>query len=676
MLKKLTPYAILPLSIACLGVFSFLIIDLSSTIEELAKTTITVKNEEINDELDFYFSPFVESIERTIDLGQAGFYDSLSLEEFNANFIPLLKNSKQISSLMLADDKGNEKLLLQLKNSWINRETFNGSKTLKPNMSEWVINGNTHQLKKEWIEAKSYDPRNRPWHQAAKKSSGQVTWTKPYQFFTTKDIGITASKEWTTPSGEKKVFAFDILLNDLSDFTNSLDVSENGIAFILTDDNRVLGLPEYSNYANKESFKLQLLKPLKEIGIPELTLSHDAWEKSGRGSTVYSFESSGKKWWGSISELKLGNIVYRTGVIAPEYDFLDQIKQFRLVLFGSLSLVLFFTLVIALISRRIRKTNQLLYKKNHKIKSQKQEIEKQRDYALQQKLIADQQKNLVQEKNKEITDSLNYATRIQNAIMPPINDLKRHLKDGFIFYQPKDIVAGDFYWLEHIQPENKDKKHVIFAVADCTGHGVPGALVSVVCSNALNRSVREYHLTDPGKILDKTRMLVINEFQKSDDNIKDGMDIALCSLERNDDNLILKYAGANNPLYIVRKSNQAAITSSTSLIRSYSFEYYTIYEIKANKQPIGLYDAQEPFTTHTITLQKEDTIYLFSDGFVDQFGGSKGKKFKAKAFRELLIKVQDLPMDKQKAFIEAIFHKWRGKMDQIDDVCILGIKIE
>ena len=262
-----------------------------------------------------------------------------------------------------------------------------------------------------------------------------------------------------------------------------------------------------------------------------------------------------------------------------------------------------------------------------------------------QKLIIEKQKIDVDEKNKKILDSIKYAKRIQSAILPSPQVVKEYLKESFILYKPKDIVAGDFYWME------QQKGRVLFAAADCTGHGVPGAMVSVVCNNGLNRSVREYGLLDPGEILDKTREIVIREFEKSDEEVQDGMDVALCSIQGNK----LKYAGAHNPLWIIRNGE--------------------ILETKANKQPIGIYDQPKPFTTHTITLQKNDTIYIFSDGYVDQFGGVRGKKFKIKAFRELILSIQGHHMEKQKMLLEEAFENWIGELEQIDDVCIIGIKV-
>jgi len=303
-------------------------------------------------------------------------------------------------------------------------------------------------------------------------------------------------------------------------------------------------------------------------------------------------------------------------------------------------------------------------------------LRKKKDNVLisKQKNLVEQQKNVVElahaeleEKNQEIMDSITYAKRIQNAILPPLKIIKEYLNDSFILYKPKDIVAGDFYWME--QKNNK----TLFAAADCTGHGVPGAMVSVVCNNALNRSVREYHLSDPGEILNKTREIVIEEFEKSDEDVQDGMDIALCSLDGNS----LQYAGAHNPLWIIRSSqkNKLVSTSTNTILNQTENSDYILYEIKADKQPIGKYDDLKPYTTHTFQLEKGDTIYIFSDGYVDQFGGEKGKKFKAKAFRNLLLANQEKSLKDQKIIIDNSFESWRGDLEQIDDVCIIGVKI-
>lgn len=264
-----------------------------------------------------------------------------------------------------------------------------------------------------------------------------------------------------------------------------------------------------------------------------------------------------------------------------------------------------------------------------------------------QQALIETQKAIVDQKNHEIMDSINYAKRIQEAILTPKRLVKNYLPDSFIVYKPKDVVAGDFYWMEGW------KDQVIFAVADCTGHGVPGAMVSVVCNNALNRSVREFGLTDPGAILDKTRELVIKQFEKSEDQVKDGMDISLCTL--NYETLSLQWAGANNPLWIARKGE--------------------ILVTKGDKQPIASHPRSNPFTTHQVKLEPGDALYLFTDGYSDQFGGKYNKKFKSVAFKALLLDIEHETMETQGELVDQAFEDWRGFFEQLDDVCVLGVRV-
>ncbi|MFN5458823.1 MAG: SpoIIE family protein phosphatase [Bacteroidota bacterium] len=258
-----------------------------------------------------------------------------------------------------------------------------------------------------------------------------------------------------------------------------------------------------------------------------------------------------------------------------------------------------------------------------------------------------QQKHLVEEKQKEILDSIAYAKRLQEAILPPQEMINNNFPENFIYYQPKDIVAGDFYWAEKVDD------CVFIAAADSTGHGVPGAMVSVVCSNALNRAVKEFKLTETGKILDKTRELVIETFTKSNADVKDGMDISLLCINKKINKAF--WSGANNPLWMLKEN--------------------TIIEITADKQPIGKSDLQKPFTTHEIPLNTTTTFYLFTDGYADQFGGPKGKKFKYKQFQEVLLSLQDKTMNEQLKVVRQKFESWRGALEQIDDVCVIGLEV-
>jgi len=262
-----------------------------------------------------------------------------------------------------------------------------------------------------------------------------------------------------------------------------------------------------------------------------------------------------------------------------------------------------------------------------------------------EKEMVEEQKATIEEAHNEIKDSIIYAKRIQSAILPSDKSVREHLKNSFIFYRPKDIVAGDFYWLE------ASGDTVYFAAADCTGHGVPGAMVSVICNGGLNRSVREFSLIKPGDILHKTRELVLQEFEKSEEDVKDGMDIALCKIK----GTVLSYSGANNPLWIIRNGE--------------------VLERKADKQPIGKHMDNKPFTTHTMELEKGDTLYVFSDGYSDQFGGPRGKKYKSGNFKKFLLSIQPYTMEEQYTLLNEEFERWRGELDQLDDVCIIGVRI-
>lgn len=262
-----------------------------------------------------------------------------------------------------------------------------------------------------------------------------------------------------------------------------------------------------------------------------------------------------------------------------------------------------------------------------------------------------QQKDIIEEKNREILSSISYAQRLQQAILPSDKSWSGVFPSSFIFYQPKDIVAGDFYWME------KSSDVILFAAADCTGHGVPGALVSVVCSNALNRAVNEFKLKSPGSILDKVSELVVETFEKSGSTVYDGMDISLCAFATS--TRTLTWSGANLPLWIVSPSDSGPVLT----------------EIKADKQPIGKFDLRKPFTTHSIQLNCGDTVFLFTDGYADQFGGPSGKKFKYKPMQEILLKNSQIATPEQRSALVAAFNTWRGNLEQVDDVCVIGIRI-
>lgn len=261
------------------------------------------------------------------------------------------------------------------------------------------------------------------------------------------------------------------------------------------------------------------------------------------------------------------------------------------------------------------------------------------------------QKDTIEKKNTQILDSIRYAKYIQDAILPSSKLVKEYLAESFILYKPKDIVSGDFYWMEQ-----KDEK-VLFAAVDCTGHGVPGAFMSIVGYNGLNRAVNEYNLTKPADILNSLNQIVNATLQKNMDEstVKDGMDIALCMLDTK--TKVLEYSGAYNPLYLIQNDE--------------------LKEIKANKQPIGAFLGAElrKFTNHELQLKKGDVFYIFSDGYADQFGGPNRKKYKNHNFRKLLLSIHALPMQEQRKILNENIENWKGNLEQTDDICVIGVKV-
>ena len=282
-------------------------------------------------------------------------------------------------------------------------------------------------------------------------------------------------------------------------------------------------------------------------------------------------------------------------------------------------------------SRKIKQINM-----NHEIISveKEKEIFKLRNVVLKEAL-------------DEINASVRYAKRIQDAISPPIELVHSKFKDAFVIYKPKDIVAGDFYWMEN------HKNHLYIAVADCTGHGVPGALMSVICCNSLNRCIYEFNLTDPAQILEKCSDLICQTFEKSTEDVKDGMDISLLVICN--ENKTYAWSGANNPLWY--------------------FENDVFHEIQPVKRPIGKSEYSAKFVTHHLNLTNKSTVYLFTDGYADQFGGPSGKKLKYKPIIEKIKETIDKPAIQQKLILEQTFENWKGDLEQVDDVCIIGIKI-
>jgi sigma-B regulation protein RsbU (phosphoserine phosphatase) len=281
------------------------------------------------------------------------------------------------------------------------------------------------------------------------------------------------------------------------------------------------------------------------------------------------------------------------------------------------------------------------------------------------------QKLEIEEQNKHIMDSIFYAKRIQNAILPASEYVKKHLPDAYLLYKPKDIVSGDFYWMKELDGQ------VLIAAVDCTGHGVPGAFMSIIGHNQLNHAINIDKARKPGDILDRLNVGVTNVLSQelSEDAVKDGMDISLCNIDFK--NSFVQYAGAFNPLYIITNNEDTIKSLEEKDLKEFEFNGYRLFEVKGNKQPIGNFDdnGAAPFINNEIQLNKGDSIYIFSDGYADQFGGPRGKKFRYKNFKELIMGNQHLSMKEQYKLLDDTIEDWRGDLEQIDDILVIGVQL-
>jgi serine phosphatase RsbU (regulator of sigma subunit)/predicted negative regulator of RcsB-dependent stress response len=274
----------------------------------------------------------------------------------------------------------------------------------------------------------------------------------------------------------------------------------------------------------------------------------------------------------------------------------------------------------------------------------------------------------INEQKQQITDSITYAQRIQSAILPSQEVMEELLPDHFVLYRPKDIVSGDFYWIKEVQD------HLVIVGADCTGHGVPGAFMSMLGITMFNDLIGDRCFDAPGAILDRLREKVKEMLvqQGNSDEQKDGMDLAIAVFNKTTKEI--HFSGANNPLYIIRRKDRPE-QKDLEAFASIDNGDFRLFELKGDKQPIGTHWEETPFRTTSVKLMEQDSFYMFSDGYIDQFGGEARKKFKSMNFKKLLLSVQKESMDMQRQSLEQAFDQWRGPYEQIDDIIVLGVKV-
>ncbi|MCF6366422.1 MAG: SpoIIE family protein phosphatase [Bacteroidales bacterium] len=353
----------------------------------------------------------------------------------------------------------------------------------------------------------------------------------------------------------------------------------------------------------------------------------------------YSFTVEAKNEFGK----NLNKSSFDFEILIPMYRRWWAFIIYALLLFGIIRLYMNWRMKAVEKERKV--LEDTVKERTEEIEESKEEIESQRDVLYKQK--------------KEIIDSINYAERIQSAVLPSAELMNDVVKDHFVFFKPRDIVSGDFYWVKKIRTFS------FIVAADCTGHGVPGAFMSMLGSSFLNEIVTSRTLDSAGEVLNRLRNKVKKSLHQkgAEGEQKDGMDISLLIIDW--ETLELQFAGAYNSLYIVRKNGEQTNEEAN----------YEFIKLKADRQPIGIYIHEKDFTNHSFQLQKGDTIYALSDGYVDQFGGDTGGKFKSGRFQKLLLSFQDKSMEEQKHILGRTFTKWKRDIEQIDDVLIIGMRI-
>lgn len=593
--------------------------------QKLINNTVSITQEKLN----AFFNPVKHSIFAQKQQIKQSFFDTFNDQKLVQFFTPVIQQFPQISSVGYYIEGGHEFDILPVdSNIWDTRNVYVDRYGKIEFWKKWKLENDQFKLINQWEDTLKVDPRVRPWYKKIinKSQDSHIAWTKPYRYITNHKIGMTSSIKWKQ-NNQLNILAYDITLDDLSKFTSEYKISENGFIFLMDRNFQMIGLPKHRQVRVKNINNCMLLTKANQIKIPLLKTLFKQWKIKGTTAKTFSFNSEmHDKTWCKIIKYQLNEEEYiYLGLTVPESDLITDLQQTKTIIFLGFCFIILLAIIMLMINRTINLNNLSLSQKNKEITSQKK---------------------LIEVKNKEILDSINYAKKIQETTLPSNAKLSEHLKDGFVLYIPKDILSGDFYWLETY------KGKIYCAVADSTGHGIPGAMLSVVCSNALSIALLEENIGDTGKLLDRTREIIKERFKDNQDTFRVGMDISLCAIEGQ----TIQWSGAFNPLWIIRVGQK------------------NIEEIKPNKQPIANSVSSAPFVSHTIMLEKGDQIYLFTDGFADQFGGEQQKKLKTIEFKRLLLSICHLSMDNQKIELDNFFHKWKGSQEQTDDVCVIGIK--
>lgn len=607
----------------------------STTIEAAHQELLEAGVQRTQEGLDDFFLPVELSLRLARDRGAAGMFQRVDPRSFNNMFLPVLMRNASVSSLLIGDTNGNEHMLLRMGGGEFQgrRTTIQGNAPMVER-SAWEFDGRTLVPVRTWQDEERYDPRDRPWFQGGLSVPEDVVhWTRPYRFHTTKQLGITASMHWQDPDGTGFVVAYDVLLKDLTKFLSELRPSPQGRAFLLTDRDLLLGLTGEVS-PTRDPDITDLPEPgTAAAGLPQGVLdAKERWQLSVDKEGSFALKVDGNACLARIVPYVLGDQTVYIGMVVPESDVFKSFRRVRNVLLMGGFILFLFALLIAYVHRSNRRATRMLEKQNR----------------------------VLRERTEALDESLRYAKYLQDATLPTTELLNRWLSECFVLHLPKEAVGGDLYWME------PGKERILFAVGDATGHGIPGALVGMACITALDRSVRELGYVRPAEILDTVRQFVSEAFFRNSDAMSDGMDCCVCSLSYlpmdhpvgpGDPIAELHYAGANRPLLLLRADGDEVEVFRTDRIS------------------VGYDGGTTPFTERSLMLKEGDTLYLLTDGFTDQFGGAKDRKYGMQALRELLVRIRRSPMDQQAREVRDAFEAWKGGTEQLDDACMMAVRV-
>lgn len=625
---------------ALVGMLVIMLLDLQNIRKQLAVSFINKPLELISTETMAFFTPIENTLQAATEHGTLGAFTIGDTASVNQYFTPILLHFPQISSVGVADNHGYEHDLIKTSGEILTRTMGYNNNFSTAHWSKLISTSNSTDS--TWKPIPLYhNARLRPWHKGAIEHSRTPYWSAPYIFNTRSGWGITVSSTYPdySLSDSLAILALDLTLADLSSFISKVHISKSGFSLLLTQDMQVVERPPTISNPLAYRRALKTLKGRAGLG--------NAWEP-------FKFELNDGIWWAQFNKLEIkGGDYLIVGIVTPQKETMVYLNQTGGIIYVGIATTIL--LVVGLFWSHKHVANA-----NKKLKEYSQQTRKQ--------------SHLVRQKNNDILSSILYAKRIQRAVMPTEEKLAKVIPNSFVLYLPKDVISGDFYWIR--QRDNT----IYFAVADCTGHGVPGAFMSILGMDLLKVTFLNNHTLSPAQLLSTVRDELIKTLVSDSHKTTDGMDVGLCSFDR--ENQTLKFAGAFSKLILVRRKHHNALLEvksdegSSTLAHHSESDTHQVYVVKGNRFPVGhAYPGQYTgFVDYSFKILPGDTIYLTSDGYVGQFGGEKGRKFGQKRFRQLLLNIQSLAVKRQGKELRKVLQDWKKDEEQVDDICIMGVQ--